>query len=717
MEKAAFVIYLAVLILSPLLFGAIHTYAYTIMSLGVLTGTLLLANKNVGKDPKRNGYQFSFPATSLNFVFFALLLFLILQTIPLPEFLLRLLSPEAKVIGMKSLPASGQSTTGGQISHWFSLSPYTYPVRMSIIRWTTYGLFFFGLVQLLNTRKRIEIAVFLILGVGCFEVLYGLLQTFSRANHIWWYKRHLEMASVSGTYMNRNHFAGLQEMCLILAAAYGAGLTGRQRKRGPADKSSLKAQLKGYLAGEQWFSKRFLVLFSGVVIGVGIILSASRTGLVGALCGLLCLSFLIIPRQGLRKKGLIILGLFLVSGIYALHLGAEYTLERFKYMDSGLLMRARYTQRTLEMFTDYSMTGVGVGNFQNAYPKYQAVQDKSLFIRHAHNDWAQFMAEAGIIGLILLLSGIAYYVYRTVRLWRRRRDSLAICLGAAPFAVMAAIAIHSFFDFNLHYPANFLMLTAITAIGYSSLHLRRRSHGEKPFFRYHVIPLRYGGIVPALFVLVLIVWTGFWTVRHFMAEVNCSTIYNPTLKRDHDPPVEEIRKAIQWDSGNAAYRYKLAKALTEIRNTKSRDSEMPDEVRNRRQMEIIRALEEAARLNPFQAEYHLRLGWEYMVLWRGPDPYRRWIPAADLSVDRAAYFAGTRDPDLHYMMGNYWLMRSKTIHPASPEWESACSRAVWHYKRNLSLESGPEQETIRQRIRENIRVHYADEAFIEQVVG
>ena len=77
MHKTAFIIYLVVLILGPLLFGAVHTYAYTIMSLGVLTATLLLVIKNIKKDSEGGAYQFQFPNTSLNFAFFLLLVFLI----------------------------------------------------------------------------------------------------------------------------------------------------------------------------------------------------------------------------------------------------------------------------------------------------------------------------------------------------------------------------------------------------------------------------------------------------------------------------------------------------------------------------------------------------------------------------------------------------------------------------------------------------------------
>ena len=142
MDKTAFTIYLIVLIISPLLFGAVHTYAYTIMSLGVLTATLLLVIKNIRKDHKSGLYQFQLPNTGLSFAFLLLLVFLIFQVIPLPDFLLEFLSPEAKVVGLKSLPASLAVVPDSQSKDWFSLSLYYYTVSMSIIMFNFYWLFF-----------------------------------------------------------------------------------------------------------------------------------------------------------------------------------------------------------------------------------------------------------------------------------------------------------------------------------------------------------------------------------------------------------------------------------------------------------------------------------------------------------------------------------------------------------------------------------------------
>ena len=162
MERAAFVIYMIVLVLSILLFGGMHTYVYTFMSLGTLVATALVFWKSIRKDYKTGGRLFRFPMTSLNLFFFVFLLFLVLQIVPMSELLLNFLSPEAKIVGDKSLPAAGLVGRGHVVGAWFTLSSYIYPVRLSILRFTVYGLFFLGLIKVLNSKKRIDLAISLI---------------------------------------------------------------------------------------------------------------------------------------------------------------------------------------------------------------------------------------------------------------------------------------------------------------------------------------------------------------------------------------------------------------------------------------------------------------------------------------------------------------------------------------------------------------------------
>lgn len=715
LEKTAFTIYLVILIISPLLFGSEHTYAYTLMALGILTGALLLVIKNIRKDLKTGTYRFQLPNTSLNILFLIMTGFLILQVIPLPDCIIRILSPEAWVVQQKSIPASNIAVHQGQSNIWVSLSPYYYPVRMSIIRFIVYGLFFLGLIQLLNSRKWIELTIFLILILGCFEAIYGLAQTFSGSEYVWWYKKTRYLGDVTGTYINRNHFAGLMEMCILLAAGYAAGLSERRRNRKGVlkPKLALRAKISKYLSGEQRLNKRVLVLFAGVVIGIGLFFSASRGGMLATAGAMLCMSLLFIFRKAHRRNGVVVLLLFLIIAVYCLHIGVEYPIGRFEQFYESFEARSRFARKTLDMYEDYKSTGIGLGNFRYAYPRYQAVEDRIYYMRHAANDWVEFLAEGGITGICLLFTGIAYYLYRTLKLWVKRRDPFAIGLGIAPLGAMAAVGIHSYSDFNLHYPADFLMFVAIMAIGYSALHLETHHGRDGTILRYYDIPLKYKGFLALVLVSGFIVWSGIWTVRHFIAESYCNTVRNYSLNRDPNPPLEELRKAVKWDRHNAEYWYKLARELMRTRHSGDLTRETGAGLRKKRELEIVKALEEAVRLNPFKAEYHMRLGWAYAYLWRLLDHQQEWFAAADLSIERATYFAGDINPSLHVHLANYWIMRSKTINPADPEWKVAWARACWHYKKAQGMDGSKQQA---EKIVRFVWEYYPDAVFARKVL-
>jgi len=797
MGRAAFIIYLIILILSILLFGAVHTYAYTLMGLGVLAATLLLVIRNIRKDHGSGRYRVRFPKTGLNLLFFLLVAFLFLQLVPLPDFLLRLLSSEATVVAGKSFPASSALASGNLDKLWFGLAPYAYPVRMSIIRFTIYGLFFLGLIQVLNSKKRIDLAIFFLLIIGCFEALYGLIQTYSGSNHIWWLKMNYANERVRGTYINSNHFAGFMGMGVVLAAAFAGALSPRMKRSRAASgqKRSIRVRISETFSAEEGFTKRILIVFLGVVLGIGLIFSASRGGMIAAAGAMLLMGLLYILRKGYRRKGLVLLSLFLLISIYAIKIGVEYPIERFTKLEGGFESRSRYAKKTMDVFADYKVTGVGVGNYQYAYAKYQATEDKNKYFYHAHNDWAQFLSEAGIIGLCLLVIGISYYIFQTMKLWKKRKDPYAVCLGVLPVVVLADMAVHSYSDFNLHIPANFMILVALMAIGYAALHLERHRGRDKMAYRYYILPLKYRGGVVLVLVFGRIGWSGIWTIKHFVAEAYCNTVPNSTMNRDMDPPIEEIREAIAWDRWNAEYWYKLAlKLMTPEVAERSADSadfrrleedggqraddgglktedtpvEHPgrepgstgqggqttedgehsterlahgekeggearirdQQIANNVQMamlflpgtdlpKIVEALEQAVGLNPFNMQYHQLLGWAYANLWNDPNYRDKWLPAADVSMDRAGFFGRENDPQLHLQLGNYWVMRSKSVLPNDPVHHEAWEKAKWHYGRAQSAErighSGKGQKSeskalkrMRKQIREYVWNFYPD---------
>jgi len=81
--------------------------------------------------------------------------------------------------------------------------------------------------------------------------------------------------------------------------------------------------------------------------------------------------------------------------------------------------------------------GVGLGNFQTAYPAHASI-DFGKVVNHAHNDWAEWAADGGVPFSLLLLSLAVWVIPKAIRtLW-----------GVGLLAVLA----HSTVDFPLQKP-------------------------------------------------------------------------------------------------------------------------------------------------------------------------------------------------------------------------------------------------------------------------
>ena len=123
------------------------------MSLGVFVAAGLLIWKNIWKDRRSGEWRIQYPATSITPLFILVFLYLLFQLVPLPESVLRLLSPEALVVQEKGVPASQAVASAAKSSPWLPLAAYAHPVRESLILWVTYGLFFLGFSLVLTSQE------------------------------------------------------------------------------------------------------------------------------------------------------------------------------------------------------------------------------------------------------------------------------------------------------------------------------------------------------------------------------------------------------------------------------------------------------------------------------------------------------------------------------------------------------------------------------------
>ena len=241
---------------------------------------------------------------------------------------------------------------------------------------------------------------------------------------------------VRGTYVVRNHLAGLLEMALPLAVMYGVARLRAARNRGRgAPGEVLKA------AGA--FAVAALLL-------AGALVTLSRGGLMAILGSAVMMSVMAIGRDvPVRQRIVAGLGLGVVVFGGLLALTPESLVDRLSSHSSE--GRTALWREAVGVVRDYPLTGTGMGGFQSAFLKYKALEGKFI-VEYAHNDYLQGLAEMGVIGFLIPVLLIALVLKRSVRI--AAEGSEMRWMGVACLGSVTAMLIHSVVDFNLYVPAN-----------------------------------------------------------------------------------------------------------------------------------------------------------------------------------------------------------------------------------------------------------------------
>jgi O-antigen ligase len=243
----------------------------------------------------------------------------------------------------------------------------------------------------------------------------------------------VESGSGFGPYVNHGNYAGLMEMLIPMVMTLAISL----RWRHPA--------------------KPFL-LFVVLIALVSVFLSGSRAGLV-SLAVEFAIIGLVLAFAGSDQKHTLFAGIVLAS----LAIGFFYWLDPGDVWPRWLQMasrpelafgdREKMVLDSLRMSRDHLAYGVGLGAFETSYPPYQSVVT-DLTIDYAHNDYLQFVAEAGIWGWILAPISITMFLLLAFRHLPSRlcHQSNWLQFGAA--VGICGLLVHSLSEFNLHIPAN-----------------------------------------------------------------------------------------------------------------------------------------------------------------------------------------------------------------------------------------------------------------------
>jgi O-antigen ligase len=268
---------------------------------------------------------------------------------------------------------------------------------------------------------------------------------------------------VSGTYVNRNHYAGLLALALPLALAWAAELWARAARRERARREPGWPPIGAVLGVAT------LLLAAGAIL-TGVILSQSRMGLMAASTALATVAFgaLWLRRRRHRtSRWLWLLPILVVLGIVAF-LSADATVLRFgEALGGGIEGEGRFTlwRESWRLFRAYPLTGTGLGTYAHALSPFRSWMPMNA-VEFAHNDYLQILDELGLIGFALAVTLAACIVRRSSALWLRA-ESRCPWLGLGLLGAFAAAGLHSMVEFNLYVPANALALAWLAGVAAS----------------------------------------------------------------------------------------------------------------------------------------------------------------------------------------------------------------------------------------------------------
>jgi len=166
-----------------------------------------------------------------------------------------------------------------------------------------------------------------------------------------------------------------------------------------------------------------------------VVASGSRAGAAIVLAETLLLFSIAYSRGGLPRQTLARMAAWtlLAGGVAVAVAGWELLWRRLQAGD-WMVYRRQIWASTLEMIAARPLTGFGPGTFQTVYPAF-ARFDVGLVVNHAHNDWLELAAEAGLpFGLLAA----------AMALWSVR-PAIRSIWGLGVLAVFA----HAFVDYPL----------------------------------------------------------------------------------------------------------------------------------------------------------------------------------------------------------------------------------------------------------------------------
>jgi len=283
---------------------------------------------------------------------------------------------------------------------------------------------------------------------------FALIQGLTSNGKLYWLRTPRVGGWIYGPYVNHNHYAGLMEMLMPFALVMFLSPRMRRQHKAMAALAAAMMATTIFICGSRGGMLAFAVQMAVLVT---VLINQRNSGKMALAVGaFLLLAFALLAWLGSRE---------LVARMTSIPVDLRSELS------GGT--RLSIDRDCLRMFLQKPITGWGLGVFPEIYPQFRSFYT-NLVIDKVHNDYLQLLVETGTIGfcvMIWFLLAVCRLAAKKLRVWPsdvKTDVTLAAMLG------ISGILAHSFVDFNLQIPANAALFFVLCAIAGMKPHSERR---------------------------------------------------------------------------------------------------------------------------------------------------------------------------------------------------------------------------------------------------
>jgi O-antigen ligase len=425
-SRFAFLVICVAIVLSALAYGTVHYWALGLFNLGGLTILVLWV-----LDAWRLG-NLRISGNALQLPLLGALGLGLIQLLPLRE-----------------ITSAGAGAFGA--ANTLTFDPNS--TRLVLVQLATLLIYFSATLVFVDTPHRLHVLVRTIMVFGFFLALFGLTQSVTSPTKVYWI-RELNQSTAFGPFINRHHFAGYME--LTIALPLGLVFAGAIEKE-----------------------KIIIYLFLAGLMGVALVMTASRGGIISLVAEILFLVAVTAiwrkqsdrrrKRSGRLKRiatrAAMATGLLISLFLGVVLLGGEFSINRFidsVNTDDPTTGRAHFWSVTLNIIKAYPYLGTGLGSYGVTYTQFDS--RNGLFrLEQAHNDYLQVLSDGGIVLAVLALSFVVLLFYKAI-VRAKTRDDFRRGVALASLSGCFGVLVHSFFDFTLHTTSNALLFLVLAAL-------------------------------------------------------------------------------------------------------------------------------------------------------------------------------------------------------------------------------------------------------------